>query len=166
MTSSVDQDEPGSQAGEQQIQSVTLGKQGKDHGLQDQASMRPRVLPHFIHTHGDVRISEEKISESISLKPITLIPKNTAQTADKPGNLNDTKRMIHQVSLETTAESIVNTESSGALEDEESTDESDGIADTAEGDKKKRGKKRKAGKIDRSTLRKGKWTVRRYMLSC
>lgn len=160
MTSSVGQDEPGAQAGEQQIQPIASGKQGKDNGLQDQASIRPKVLPHFIHTHDDVRISEEKIRESISLQPFTLIPKNTSQAADNSANLNDSKRMIHQVSLETTAESIENTESSGALDDEESTDESDGVVDAAEGDKKKRGKKRKAGKIDRSTLRKGKWTVR------
>ncbi|KAI2502475.1 hypothetical protein MHU86_11981 [Fragilaria crotonensis] len=133
MTSSVGQDEPGAQAGEQQIQPIASGKQGKDNGLQDQASIRPKVLPHFIHTHDDA--------------------------ADNSANLNDSKRMIHQVSLETTAESIENTESSGALDDEESTDESDGVVDAAEGDKKKRGKKRKAGKIDRSTLRKGKWTV-------
>jgi hypothetical protein len=160
MTSSVGQDEPGAQAGEQLIQPVTSGKQGKDNGLQDQGSIRPKVLPHFIHTHDDVRISEEKISESLSLQSFTLVPKNTAQTAETPANLNDAKRMIHQVSLETAAESIEYTESSGALDDEESTDESDGVADDAEGDKKKRGKKRKAGKIDRSSLRKGKWTVR------
>ena len=135
-------------------------KQGKDNAMQDRVSIRPKVLPHFIHTHDDVRVSEEKISESISLQPIPLVPKSVVKPTEAQGNVNDAKRMVHQVSLESNTESMENTESSGALGDDESTDESDGVADDAEGGKKKVGKKRKAGKIDRSTLRKGKWTVR------
>lgn len=158
MTSSDGSEEPG--VGEEQIQADCSWKQRKDNDIQAQVSIRPKVLPHFIHTHDDVRVSEETISESTYMQPIPSAPKNTVQSTEKPGNVNDAKRMIHQISLETSAESLENTESSGALDDDESTDDSEGVADAVVGDKKKRGKKRKAGKIDRSTLRKGKWTVR------
>jgi hypothetical protein len=124
---------------------------------------RHQVLPHFIHTHDVVKTSEKKITQGSkqpsenqlpSIKKIFQSPEShIAREGIISENSNFNGTLVSQ------SDTKKQREDTRAIRHEGVSDLSDDNSSSYVKDYKTERKEKKISKIDRSHLRKGKWTV-------